>query len=435
MRTPTNTNIKTAQSTKPTKTLKIMETAKTTKNSKHTQPEKTTKDIKLARDTENKTSSKVLDSKESEVFSLFAKTPSQIATLLGLEKKFQGQQIYSWLVKGATSFDEMTNLSLALRKELALRYRSVFSSKIAGSQTDSQGNVKLALELFDGSIIECVLLVDKEGDLTACLSSQVGCAMGCKFCRTGTLHLKRNLYSFEIIEQFAYLSRMASNSFITQELSYTCQMEPYSSLKASSCTTSRTITHVVFMGMGEPLANLDNVADAISFLHDPTGYNISHRRITISTCGLVPGILELSRREIPVKLAVSLVTANDEKRSSLMPVNKAYNLARLREALERFQKVSGRRFTFEYCMIHNVNIFETDANELKKFCSGLEVIVNLIPFNPCNELEFETPTPEEIKTFTNALSKRNIPYTVRISRGRSIKGACGQLAGKLVEES
>ncbi len=352
---------------------------------------------------------------ESEVFSLFAKTPSQIATLLGLEKKFQGQQIYSWLVKGATSFDEMTNLSLSLRKELALRYRSIFSSKIVASQTDPQGNVKLALELFDSSIIECVLLVDNQGDLTACLSSQVGCAMGCKFCRTGTLHLKRNLHDFEIIEQFAHLSRIA--------------------LSPASQESSRTIAHVVFMGMGEPLANLDNVANAISFLHDPKGYNISHRRITISTCGLVPGILELSRREIPVKLAVSLVTANDEKRSALMPVNKAYNLSRLREALVRFQKVSGRRFTFEYCMIHDVNIFEADATELKKFCSGLEVIVNLIPFNPCNELEFETPKPEEIKTFTNALSKRNIPYTIRISRGRSIKGACGQLAGKLVEDN
>ncbi len=353
--------------------------------------------------------------KENEVFSLFAKKPDQIAELLRLEKKFQGQQIYSWIVKGATSFDEMTNLSLALRNELTSKYRSIFSSKIAASQTDSQGNVKLALELFDKSIIECVLLVDKEGDLTACLSSQVGCAMGCKFCRTGTLHLKRNLFSFEIVEQFAHLSRMALSSML--------QAYP------------RTITHVVFMGMGEPLANLDNVANAISFLHDPKGYNISHRRITISTCGVVPGILELSKREIPVKLAVSLVTANDEKRTSLMPVNKAYNLSFLREALVRFQKVSGRRFTFEYCMIHDVNIFETDANELKKFCSGLEVIVNLIPFNSCNELEFETPTPEEIKSFTNALSKRNIPYTIRISKGRSIKGACGQLAGKLVEES
>ena len=172
---------------------------------------------------------------------------------------------------------------------------------------------------------------------------------------------------------------------------------------------------------------------AISFLHDPEGLNLSHRRITVSTCGVVTGINELAKRRVPVKLAVSLVTADDEKRTSLMPVNKAFPLKTLREALVRFQKVSGRRFTFEYCMIHGMNIFDVDADNLARFCRGLEVIVNLIPFNPCPELPFETPTEMEIRHFTSALKARGVDYTIRISRGRSIKGACGQLAGKLTE--
>ena len=338
---------------------------------------------------------------------LFAKKPEELALILNLDKSFQGKQIYDWLVKGVTSFSEMTNLPKTLRERLSEEYPSVFSSTIVATQTDDEGNSKLALRLFDGNIIECVMLKDKEAELTACLSSQVGCAMGCKFCRTGTLKLTRNLHDFEIVEQFAQLKILALQLY------------------------GKDITHVVFMGMGEPLANLENVLSAISFLHDPKGYNLSHRRITISTCGLVPGIQELTRREIPVKLAVSLVAPEDAKRTSLMPVNRAYGLTQLRSALVAFQKESGRRFTFEYCMIHGVNTTEQDADNLQRFCRGLEVIMNLIPFNPCNELDFETPTEQEIKAFTNALTKRGVAYTIRISRGRSIKGACGQLAGKL----
>ena len=340
-----------------------------------------------------------------EAFSVFAKTPSQLAELLKLQKPFQGKQIYKWLVSGATSFSQMTNLPKALRESLDSAYPSLFSSVVVTSQTDADGAAKLALKLFDGNIVECVLLTDKEGDLTACVSSQAGCAMGCKFCRTGTLHLKRNLHDFEIIEQFMHLQSVAKDK----------------------------ISHVVFMGMGEPLANIDNVLNAISFMHDSEGLNLSHRRITISTCGVVPGIYELAKRRVPVKLAVSLVTADDKKRCELMPVNKAFPLDKLREALVSFQKVSGRRFTFEYCMIHDQNISDSDADKLARFCKNLEVIVNLIPFNPCPELPFETPSEAEIRQFTSALKRRGVEYTIRISRGRSIKGACGQLAGKLEE--
>lgn len=339
--------------------------------------------------------------------SLFAKSPLELTELLNLKKSFQGKQIYKSLVRGVTSFDEMTDLSLALRSELIASFVSPFSSAVVSSESDDDGACKLALKMEDGSIIECVLLTDREGEKTACLSSQVGCAMGCRFCRTGTLHLKRNLHDFEIVEQFMHLQR-------------------YSDKK---------ITHVVFMGMGEPFANLENVLSAISFLHDPDGLNISHRRITISTCGVVPGIEELARRQVPVKLAVSLVCADDVKRSALMPVNRTFNLSALRSALIDFQKVSNRRFTFEYCMIHNQNITDEDAENLARFCRNLEVIVNLIPFNPCKELPFETPSSSEIRHFTSELEKRHVDYTIRISRGRSIKGACGQLAGKLQNSS
>ncbi len=335
--------------------------------------------------------------------SLFAKTPSQLCEILGLIKAFQGKQVYQWLVKGVSSFDEMTNLSLSLRASLKEKYPFIYSSSVVCSHKDDSGAAKLALRLFDGNIIECVLLTDRENNLTACLSSQVGCAMGCKFCRTGTLNLKRNLYDFEIIEQFMHLEKAAGFK----------------------------ISHIVFMGMGEPFANLENVLSAISFLHDPEGFGISHRRITISTCGVVSGIKELAKREVPVKLAVSLVAADDSKRSSIMPVNRTYNLDSLRTALTEFQKVSGRRFTFEYCMIRNLNISEKDADNLARFCHGLEVVVNLIPFNPCPELPYTTPTDSEIRFFTSLLDKKGIAYTIRISRGRSIRGACGQLAGKL----
>lgn len=335
--------------------------------------------------------------------SLFAKTPQQLVEILGLAKLFQAKQIYSHLVNGVFSFDRMTDLSLALRAELNLKCPSVFSSSVVSKQTDDSGTIKLALQLEDGFIIECVLLSNIESEKTACLSSQVGCAMGCKFCRTGTMGLKRNLKDYEIVEQFAQLQRLVSQK----------------------------ISHIVFMGMGEPLANIDNVLSAIKFLHDPSGYNISHRRITVSTCGFVPGIQALSKRGVPVKLAVSLVCADDSKRSEIMPVNKSFNLMTLRSSLQDFQKVSGRRFTYEYCMIQNVNIGQQDAENLAKFCNGFEVIVNLIPFNPCPELPYNTPTQSEIAEFTRYLDKLKVNYTIRVSRGKSIRGACGQLAAKL----
>jgi len=332
--------------------------------------------------------------------SLFALTPDRIAEQLGLSKAFQARQIYSWLSRGVTDVSKMTDLPLALRNSLACV--PVISSTVINVQKDDDGACKLALRLYDSNVVECVLLTDKEGDLTACLSSQVGCAMGCAFCRTGTLKLTRNLESFEIVEQFIHLQNNAPDK----------------------------ISHVVFMGMGEPMANLDAVLQAISFLHDPKGINISHRRITISTCGVASGIDRLASSGVPVRLAVSLVCAVNSKRSALMPVNRTFPLERLRSSLVKFQSSNSRRFTFEYCMIPGENMDASDARALEQFCRNLEVIVNLIPFNPCPELPFRSPTKQEISQFTSELDSLHVPYTIRISRGRSIKGACGQLAAK-----
>lgn len=334
--------------------------------------------------------------------SLYALSPSQIAQALGLVKAYQGRQIYTWLSRGMTSWQDMTDLPLVLRDRLVSENVPILSTSVIDVQTDSDGACKLALRLHDSNVVECVLLTDREGEFTACLSSQVGCAMGCAFCRTGTLRLTRNLEAFEITEQFIQLQKQAPAK----------------------------ITHVVFMGMGEPMANLDNVLKAIEFLHDPKGLNISHRRITVSTCGVASGIDRLSESGVPVKLAVSLVAATDEKRSALMPVNRTFNLSVLRSSLVRFQQKNSRRFTFEYCMIPGENISSSDASALAGFCRNLEVIVNLIPFNPCPELPFRSPTKQEIREFTTELDRLGVPYTIRISRGRTIRGACGQLAGK-----
>lgn len=334
--------------------------------------------------------------------SLFALTTEEIATLLSLDKSFRAKQVYSWLNRGAVSFSDMTDLPKALREELEASDWKIYSSAVIANQKDETGAVKLGIRLFDGNVVECVLLTDSEGNHTACLSSQAGCAMGCRFCRTATMGFIRNLEACEIVEQFMHLKKAEEG-----------------------------ISHIVFMGMGEPLANLKNVVKAIKFFHDPDGINLGMRRITISTCGVISGIRELTELNMPVKLAVSLVSADDELRSSLMPVNKANPLASLKKALIEYQHVAKRRFTFEYCMLSGMNTGEEAAVKLAHFTSGLDIIVNLIPWNAAAELPWKTPSTAEIDSFTAYLDKLKVPYTRRFSRGRGINGACGQLATKL----
>ncbi|AEV30454.1 23S rRNA m2A2503 methyltransferase [Sphaerochaeta pleomorpha str. Grapes] len=332
--------------------------------------------------------------------SLYGFSPEMLSGILGLAKPFYGRQIYKWLIRGASSFDQMTDLPKLERQRLSEMMPSFSSSTVETTETDESGASKLGIKLFDGSIIECVLLIDSKGRHTACLSSQVGCAMGCTFCRTGTMGLKRNLTAEEIIEQYIHLTRVSD--------------EP--------------ITHIVYMGMGEPLANIAPVTRSIRYFHEENGFNISLRRITISTCGVVPGILKLSEQKLPVKLAVSLVSADNRTRSRVMPINETWDLPELKKALLRYQRTGGKRFTLEYCLLHNVNTDESAAKKLATYVREMDVVVNLIPWNPAEGLPYETPSEQEIDSFAHYLDRMNIKFTRRYSRGREINGACGQLA-------
>ena len=330
--------------------------------------------------------------------SLLCKTDKDLMSILSLDKPFQARIIRDNLIKGVTSFDEMTSLPKALRERLSKERGSALTGKIIRKE-EADSTVKIAVSFPDGAIIECVRLSDGTGRYTACLSSQVGCAMGCAFCKTGTMGLIRNLTAGEIVEEFILLSSLGER-----------------------------ISHIVFMGMGEALHNFTASIDAAMELHRESGFDISFRKMTISTCGLVPGINKLTELDIPIRLAVSLVSADDDIRSDIMKVNRSYPLKELKDALLRFQHHQDRRLTLEYCMLSGVNTDRKSAEQLASFVKGLDALVNLIPWNPIPELGFRTPSEEEIRQFEKDLKSLGINYTIRRSKGRSISGACGQLA-------
>ena len=330
--------------------------------------------------------------------SLLCKTDKDLMSILSLDKPFQARIIRDNLIKGVASFDEMTSLPKALRERLSKERGSALTGRIIRKE-EADSTVKIAVSFPDGAIIECVRLSDGTGRYTACLSSQVGCAMGCAFCKTGTMGLIRNLTAGEIVEEFILLSSLGER-----------------------------ISHIVFMGMGEALHNFTASIDAAMELHRESGFDISFRKMTISTCGLVPGINKLTELDIPIRLAVSLVSADDDIRSDIMKVNRSYPLKELKDALLRFQHHQDRRLTLEYCMLSGVNTDRKSAEQLASFVKGLDALVNLIPWNPIPELGFRTPAEEEIRQFEKDLKSLGINYTIRRSKGRSISGACGQLA-------
>lgn len=332
--------------------------------------------------------------------SLYALSVDEIAQALDVTKRYQAKQIRQWLTKGVTDFGRMTNISIADRERFAFLMGDACSSTVVERQRDRSGAAKLAIKLHDGAIIEAVLLTDERGRATACLSSQVGCAQGCTFCKTATMGFVRNLAAFEIVEQYIHLQR----------------------------ESSQAITHLVYMGMGEPLANTGEVIKSIHIFHDPELWNIGLRRMTISTCGLVAGIERLTEERLAVKLALSLVSADNRLRSHLMPVNKRYNIHELKDALIGFQRATGKRITIEYCLLGGVNTDEVNAYKLADWLEGLDALVNLIPWNPADNLPYTTPTEAEIDRFVRLLDRLGIAYTRRRSRGQAIDGACGQLA-------
>ena len=321
----------------------------------------------------------------------------ELTEKLELKQKFRAKQIFKWISGGVTSFDQMTNLSLDLRAELNEK-AILRSSTISKKLIDPDGTVKLQIKLSDDSCIECVLLLDKKGRKTACVSCQVGCAMKCAFCKTGTLGFKRNLEAYEIIEQFLFLEKECGK-----------------------------LDNIVFMGMGEPMLNLTKIRKAIAILSDENGRNLSTRRITLSTCGIIKGIYDLADNGPKIRLAVSLTTANPELREELMPVAKTNPLPELKKAIQYFAKTTGKRCTLEAALIGKVNTDKKSAENMINFARNMDVMINLIPWNPVSELDFTEPSKSECDAFYKELERAGLNITFRARKGKKIGGACGQL--------
>jgi 23S rRNA (adenine2503-C2)-methyltransferase len=329
---------------------------------------------------------------------LAALPPEAITAALALRERFRGSQIFRWIQHGAASFQDMSDLPAALRGDLDSR-ALVSSSSVDTVQRSVDGSVKLRLALGDGGKVEAMALSDGHGRRTACLSTQVGCPMGCAFCRTGLMGFRRNLEAHEIVEQFHHLVREAG-----------------------------PIANVVFMGMGEPLLNLPNVARAVETLHHPEGAGLGLRKFTLSTSGIAAGIAELAANGPAIRLAVSLVSAVQRTRASLMPVARSTPLPALKEALLRYQERTGDRVTLEMVMLEGITDGSGDADALIAFVPPLSVMVNLIPWNPTPEIPFREPSPESVRRFRSRLEGAGIPVAERMRKGRDLDGACGQLA-------
>jgi 23S rRNA (adenine2503-C2)-methyltransferase len=315
------------------------------------------------------------------------------------KERFRATQIFKWIYQmGALSFAEMTNLSKDFRAELE-SIACISDLQPAAVEEGGDGVRKYLFTLGDGESVESVLIPD-EGRNTLCISTQVGCAMACEFCLTGTFKLKRNLTTAEIINQVCAVRRDAE------------------------------IRNIVFMGMGEPLQNLDNLVRAIEIMLEGNGLQLSNRRITVSTCGLVPQMAELGRR-VTVNLAVSLNATTDELRDRIMPINRKYPLKELLKACRDFPLPSHRKITIEYVMIGGVNDSLDDAKRLLRLISDIPNKVNLIPFNEHEGCAFKAPARAAIDAFHKYLIDRHVTVITRDSRGGDISAACGQLKGRL----
>lgn len=318
------------------------------------------------------------------------------------KEKFRATQIFKWMYQNdARSFEEMTNLSKDLREELSTTAR-IGNLEPEALEIGSDGTRKYLFALEDGETVESVIIPD-EGRNTLCISSQVGCAMGCEFCLTGTFKLTRNLTTSEIVNQVCAARRDAD------------------------------IRNIVLMGMGEPLHNVENVVRALQIMIDGNGLQFSNRRVTVSTCGLVPE-MDILGKGVTVNLAVSLNATTDELRSRIMPVNRSYSLKELMDACRRFPLPSRRKVTFEYVMLGGLNDTLDDAKRLLKLIHGIPNKVNLIPFNEHEGCGFKSPTREAIDAFHRYLIDRNVTVITRESRGGDISAACGQLKGRLTKK-
>ncbi len=343
---------------------------------------------------------------KTDITELSLKQLTEFLVNLGLPK-YRGIQVFAWLYRPhITDFAQMTDLSKELRETLAAR-ASFAWPRIAAIERSKDGTVKYGFKLDDDNYIEAVLIPEEDRN-TLCVSSQVGCAMGCEFCLTGNTGFKRNLRPGEIVGQVVRVRDWL--------------------LDTPGATPG--LNNLVFMGMGEPLANFDNLLVALSILIEQRGLDFSERRITVSTCGLVPQILELGRRT-KVNLAVSLHSVDDAVRSQLMPINKKYPVAALLEACRNFPMPKRKRIMFEYILIKDLNDSKKDAEILAQKLNGIPCKINLLPFNESEDLPFRRPSDAAIEVFQQVLWKAGYTVMVRSSRGADISAACGQLAGKM----
>jgi len=312
---------------------------------------------------------------------------------------FYAREIFRWVYqKGAENFSEISSLPVSLRDRLKENF-SLHSLNPIRQAASCDGTQKFLFALPDSNLIEAVLIPGR-GRITGCISSQAGCKFACRFCASGAASFKRNLTAAEILDEVSYLKRAAAGK----------------------------LTHIVFMGIGEPLDNYQQALLAIRTINSPAAFNIGARRITISTCGIVPGIEKLSRENLQLELSVSLHAADDKTRDYLMPVNKKYPLKELLRACAEYIRHAGRQVTFEYVLIQGVNSGLQNARNLSKILKGLRPAkVNLIPANPVEELEVAPPDKQDILRFKNELLQAGIPATLRKPRGVDIAAACGQL--------
>ncbi len=321
------------------------------------------------------------------------------------EKKYRAEQIFSWIYKeNVTSFDEMVNLPLSLRNTLKEKF-DLHIFNIITKQESKDGTKKYLFDILDGNAIETVLMEYKHG-YTICVSSQVGCKMGCKFCASTGVKFARSLEAGEILEQ----------------------------LQAVERDTGIKISNVVFMGIGEPLDNFDNVLKAVELINSPKGMNIGARHISISTSGLVPKIYELADKNLQCTLSISLHSASNEKRSEMMPVNKVYNIEELMKACKYYIEKTNRRISFEYALAKENNDNLEDAKELVKLLHGMLCHVNLIPINKIDNGKYTKSTNENIIKFRDYLNDHGIVATIRRELGSDIDAACGQLRKKEVKK-
>lgn len=317
------------------------------------------------------------------------------------EKPFRAEQIFKWIFQEKIkSFDEMTNISLELREKLKENY-TICNFEILRKQESKDGTIKYLFDVLDGNAIETVLMSYHHG-YSICVSSQIGCKMGCKFCASTGINFIRNLTSGEIAEQILAVEQDANVR----------------------------ISNVVFMGIGEPLDNYENVINAIHIINNPKGLNIGARHISISTSGLVPKIYQLAKEKIPCTLSISLHATNNEKRSSMMPVNNAYPIEELIQACKDYIKETNRRISFEYALAKDNNDNLNDAKELVKLLKGMLCHVNLIPINKIENGTFTKSSNENIMRFRDFLNDHGIVATIRRELGSDIDAACGQLRRK-----